>query len=73
MTRKVTVLQRINNEHKITSDTDDAFVFQLQYALLLALRERGRLNATQYRYAAEKLRLQHQEAVRKMTLDRGSV
>ncbi len=44
---------------KIRMDKDAAFLYQLQNALLLALKERGHLNEMQYRHAAEKLGKQY--------------
>ena len=48
-------LQRIENDQWITNDDQYPFLHHLQGALLLALRERGQLNAMQHRHAEEKL------------------
>ena len=59
-------LQSIEGDHKITKETDYEFLYHLQNALLLALKEQGRLTATQYRYAEEKLKQQRRDWARKM-------
>lgn len=47
-------LQRIDRNRKIEKETDEAFIRHMEHALLLALLERGTLNAAQYRHATEK-------------------
>lgn len=59
MEKKATLLG-IDNDHKITKETDHEFLYELQKALLLALKERGTLNEMQYRIAHQKLKTQHQ-------------
>ena len=49
-------LQRIEGNHIITADSDGAFLYQLQNALLLALEEQKILNTVQYHYAQDALR-----------------
>lgn len=49
-------LKSIENNHLITKETDSAFLYEYQKAILLALVEAGRLTQAQYRYAEEKLR-----------------
>lgn len=66
MRKEFAQLQRIDKDHPITKETDYEFLYHLQNALLLALRERGTLNATQYRYAEEKLKQQRQNRARKL-------
>lgn len=61
MGKKYAALQRIDNDRKITKDTDNAFLLHLENALLLALKERGILNTMQYRYAEEKLMQQRRD------------
>ena len=61
MARKFAKLQRIDNNRVITEKTDDAFLYGLQKALLLALREQGRLNALQYLHGEEALKRQRLE------------
>ena len=51
-------LERIENDRRITRETDGEFLYEFQKALLLALVESGRLTEQQYRYAEEKLRQQ---------------
>lgn len=48
----------IERDHRITKETDSRFLFELQRAILLSLKEGGALNETQYRYAEEKLKAQ---------------
>lgn len=45
-------------------DTDSSFLYHLQLGVLLALKERGTLNAMQYRHAEEKLKRQRQEWIK---------
>ena len=52
------VLRSVENDRKITKDQDHEFLFAYQKAILLALKEAGRLNEMQYRYAEEKLKKQ---------------
>ncbi len=66
MARKFAQLQRIDNDRSIEKETDYEFLYQVQNALLLALQEQGRLNAVQYRYAAEGLRRQRRERAGKL-------
>ena len=49
------VLRYVENERRITEEQDAEFLYALQKALLLALKEAGRLNEAQYSCAAEKL------------------
>ena len=51
-------LVHIENDRRITSETDGEFLYEYQKAVLLALVEFGRLTETQYRYAEGKLRRQ---------------
>ncbi len=60
------VLRSVENDRRITEEQDAEFLFLLQNAILLALKEAGRLNEMQYRYAKEKLKTQRREnAVKK--------
>ena len=61
MTRCLVRLTRIDHNETITKESHSAFLHHLQGALLLALREQGRLNAMQYRHAEEKLKQQRLE------------
>lgn len=61
MNRKYMKLERIENEHPITRETDGQFLNILCNALVLALREKGVLNLMQYRYAAERLKERHKK------------
>lgn len=65
MARKFAALQQIEHDRKITKETDDQFLYQLQKALLLALKEQGRLSAMQYRHAEEGLKRQLRERARR--------
>lgn len=48
----------IEHDHRITKETDSRFLFELQRAILLSLKEGGALDEAQYRYAAGKLKAQ---------------
>lgn len=61
MAKKFAALQQIDNDHKITMDSDSEFLYHLQNSLLLALMELGRLNAIQYRHAVERLKKQRRD------------
>lgn len=66
MAKRYATLRRVDNDHKISKDTDYEFLYQLQNSLLLALKEQGRLNAMQYRNAEEKLKRQRRERAKKI-------
>ena len=59
--KQYAALQRIENDHKITRETDREFLYDLENALLLALLEDGTLTQMQYRQASEKLKRQRRE------------
>lgn len=59
-------LKAIDNDRKITKETDDEFLHQLQSGLLLALKERGHLNEMQYRHAQERLNQQRRDRMKKL-------
>ena len=48
----------IEHDHRITKETDGQFLFELQRAILLSLKEGRALDEAQYRYAEEKLKTQ---------------
>ena len=54
-------LFQIENNQKITKDTDSEFLYHLQQALLLALREQGRLSPMQHRNAEERLKKERRD------------
>ena len=58
MVRKLIMLKCIENNRRITRETDAEFLYEYQNALLLALAESGRLTLQQYRWAEENLRMQ---------------
>ena len=58
MERRFAELQRIDNNEAITKENHYEFLYHLQHAILLVLRENGRLGAMQYRHAEEKLKQQ---------------
>ena len=68
--RKVPKLQSIENNEAITKETHYDFLYHLQSAMLLALREQGRLNAMQHRHAEEKLKQQRRDRARSI-LEKG--
>ena len=59
------VLRSVEQDRRITEDQDAEFLFACQRALLLALKEAGRLSETQYRYAEEKLKAKQIAATRR--------
>ena len=59
------VLRSVEQDRRITEEQDAEFLFACQRALLLALKEAGRLSETQYRYAEEKLKAQQIAATRR--------
>lgn len=61
MRKRYAILQRIDNNRKITHNADYTFVYHLQNALLQALREQGLLSPMQHRHAEEKLRKQRRD------------
>ena len=70
MARQFAELQRIDNNETITKETHYEFLYHLQSAVLLALRERGRLGAMQYRHAEEKLKKQRRDRAKNI-LEKG--
>ena len=68
--RKVPKLQSIENNEPITRENHYDFLYHLQSAMLLALREQGRLNAMQHRHAEEKLKQQRRDRARSI-LEKG--
>ena len=54
-------LERIENDRRITRETDGEFLYEYKKAVLLTLVESGRLTEQQYRWAEEKLRMQRCE------------
>lgn len=48
----------IENDRKITKETDSQFLLEYQRAILLTLKDKGVLNEIQYQYAEEKLKKQ---------------
>ena len=70
MSRQFAELQHINNNETITEETHYEFLYSLQSAILLALREQGRLNAMQHRHAEEGLKQQRRNRARNI-LEKG--
>ena len=64
--KRFAVLQRIDNDRKITRETDHEFLFNLENALLLALLEDGTLTQMQYRQASEKLKRLRREQLKEI-------
>ena len=60
--RERAVLRSVENDRRITEEQDAEFLYLLQNAVLLALKEAGRLNESQYRYAEEELKTQRRES-----------
>ena len=55
------VLHAVENDRRITEEADAGFLYLLHNAVLLALKEAGRLNETQYRYAEEELKIRYRK------------
>ena len=70
MKRQFVNLLRIDNNEAIRMETHPEFLYHLQSAMLLALQEKGMLNAMQYHHAAEKLK-QHRKERAKELLSKG--
>lgn len=68
--KKYAQLERIDNDRKITYQTDSDFLFMLQNGLLLALKEEHILTQMQYRNAAEALKQQHRTYLLQQKEDR---
>ena len=66
MGKRFAVLTKIEDDHKITAETDFQFIYHVQHALLLALRERGTISTVQYRRADELLRKKRTEAAKQL-------
>ena len=65
MKRQFANLQHIDNNEAITKETNYEFLYHLQSAMLLALREQGRLDVMQHRHAEEKLKQQRRNRAKK--------
>ncbi len=70
MARQFAQLQRIDNNEAITKENHYEFLYHLQSAMLLALRERGSLNTMQHRHAEEKLKQQRRDRAKNI-LEKG--
>lgn len=64
MAKQYASLEAIEHDRRITKETDEEFLYQLQTGLLLALKERGRLNEMQYRHAQDRLNQQRRAYTR---------
>ena len=64
MRKKFSKLEKIVNNEPITGESHYEFLYQLQNALLLALREQGRITLMQYRHAEECLKKQRRDRAR---------
>lgn len=65
MNRKQAKLDRIEHNEPITLESHYEFLYQLQHALLLTLREQGWLSPMQLRHAEKMLEKQCIERVRR--------
>ena len=65
MARKFAKLLRIEDNLPITKENNYEFLYHLQYALLLALREQGRLSPMQLRHAEELMKKQRRDRVKR--------
>ncbi len=66
-------LVRVEQDHKITEETDSQFLFEYQRAILLSLKAEGLLDETQYQDAEERLRRQMQNCIRTQNDTKGDV
>ena len=66
MKRQFANLQHIDNNEVITKETNYEFLYHLQSAMLLALREQGRLDVMQHRHAEEMLKQQRRDRTRNL-------
>ena len=66
MGKRFAVLTKIENDHKITAETDLQFLYHVHRALLLALREKGTISTVQYRKVDEALRKQRTEFTKRV-------
>lgn len=57
-------LFRIDNCHQISKQNEGNFIFLIQRAVLLGLKEAGRLNEMQHRHTEATLLEQHREYIR---------
>ena len=60
-------LVRVEQDHRITKETDSQFLFEYQRAILLSLKDSGALDEAQYRYAEGKLENQLRAHIRKQS------
>lgn len=65
MAGKFAKLDRIEHNEPVTEESQSVFLCQLQQALLLALREQGRLSPMQYRNAEETLRQRRRDRAKR--------
>lgn len=56
-----------HNYYQISKQTECNFIFLVQHAILLGLKEAGRLNEMQHRHAEATLLEQHREYIRAHT------
>ena len=61
MAKKYAKLDRVEYNEPITEESNYEFLYQLQSALLLALREQKRLSPMQHRHAEERLKKQRKD------------
>ena len=64
MALKFAKLDWIEHNEPITKESSYEFLHHLQHALLLAIREQGRLSPMQHRHAQEHLKQQRRERAR---------
>ena len=65
MARKFAKLRQIEHNEPITAESHYEFLYQLQQALLLALREQGRLSPMEHHYARERLQQQRRDRAKR--------
>lgn len=67
--KKYAKLDRIEHKEPITKESHYEFLYQLQHALLLALREQGQLSPMQLRHAEEKLKQRRRDRARRKQVE----
>jgi len=70
MSKRFAELQRIENQECITNDANCAFLYHVQKAILLALKERETLTLIEYRCAEEKLNRQRRDRAKSILENR---
>ncbi len=65
MAKRQAKLNHIRHNEPITGESHYEFLYQLQQALLLALREQGSLSPMEHHYARERLQQQRRDRAKR--------